>query len=51
LSATVLGVAKEAQIIDYLQRLSRLPIITDGAEVSHQQESIMALGRPFQLTA
>jgi len=42
---------KEAQVIDYLQRLSRLPIVTDEAEVSHRQEIIMALGRQFQLTA
>ncbi|TVQ86941.1 MAG: VapC toxin family PIN domain ribonuclease, partial [Chromatiaceae bacterium] len=28
-----------------------LPIVTDEAEISHRQESIMALGRQFQLTA
>jgi predicted nucleic acid-binding protein len=45
------GIAKEAQAIDYLQRLSDLPITTDDAEVSRRQEIIMALGRQFQLTA
>ena len=45
------GVAKEAQVVDYLQRLSQLPIITDDAEISRRQEIIMALGRQFQLTA
>ena len=45
------GIAKEAQAIDYLQRLSDLPITTDDAEVSRRQEGIMALGRQFQLTA
>jgi predicted nucleic acid-binding protein len=46
LTAERRGVAKEAQVIDYLQRLSRLPIVTDEAEVSHRQKGIMALGRP-----
>jgi predicted nucleic acid-binding protein len=45
------GVAKEAQVVDYLQRLSQLPIVTDDAEISRRQEIIMALGRQFQLTA
>ncbi|MDT8438722.1 MAG: type II toxin-antitoxin system VapC family toxin [Wenzhouxiangellaceae bacterium] len=45
------GVAKEAQVVDFLQRLSQLPIITDDAEISRRQEIIMALGRQFQLTA
>ena len=51
LTAERRGVVNEAQVIDYLQRLSRLPIMTDDAEVSHRQEAIMALGRQFQLTA
>jgi predicted nucleic acid-binding protein len=51
LTAERRGVAKEAQVIDYLQRLSKLPIMTDDAEVSHRQEAIMALGRQFQLSA
>lgn len=45
------GVAKEAQVIDYLQRLGRLPIKTDATAVSRRQEVIMALGRQFRLTA
>jgi len=45
------GVAKEAHVVDYLQRLSQLPIITDDAEISRRQEIIMALGRQFQLSA
>jgi predicted nucleic acid-binding protein len=51
LTAERRDVAKEAQVIDYLQRLSRLPILTDEVEVSHRQEVIMALGRQFHLTA
>jgi len=45
------GVAKEAKVIDYRQRLARLPIMTDEIEISLRQEMIMALGRQFQLTA
>ena len=45
------GVAKEAEVIDYRQRLARLPIVTDDIEISLRQEMIMALGRQFQLTA
>jgi len=45
------GVAKEAQVVDYLQRLSKLPIVTDDADISRRQEIIMALGRQFQLSA
>ena len=45
------GVAKEAQVIDYLQRLGRLPISTDDADLSRRQEVIVALGRQYQLTA
>jgi predicted nucleic acid-binding protein len=44
-------VAREARLIDDLQRLPRLPILTDDAEVSRRQEVIMSPGRPFQLTA
>ena len=51
LTAERRGIAKEAQVIDYLQRLSRLPIMTDEVEVSRRQEVIMSLGRQFQLTA
>ena len=42
LTAEPRGVVKEAQVIDYLQRLSRLPITADDAEVSHRQEVIIA---------
>ena len=45
------GVAKEAEVIDYRQRLARLPIMTDDIEIAARQEMIMALGRQFQLTA
>jgi len=45
------GVAKEAEVIDYRQRLARLPILTDDIEIAARQEMIMALGRQFQLTA
>ena len=45
------GVAKEAEVIDYRQRLARLPIMTDDIEISLRQEMIMALGRQFRLTA
>ena len=45
------GVAKEAEVIDYRQRLARLPIMTDDIEISLRQEMIMALGRQFELTA
>ncbi|GAB4178163.1 MAG: type II toxin-antitoxin system VapC family toxin [Wenzhouxiangellaceae bacterium] len=45
------GVATEAQTIDYLQRLSRLPIMTDDAEPSRRQEMTMALARQFELSA
>ncbi len=51
LTAERRGVAKAAQVIGYLQRLSRLPIIPDEAEVPHRQAIIMALGRQFQLSA
>lgn len=51
LTAERRGVAKEAEVIDYLQRLSRLPILTDEVAVSHRQEVVMALGRQFHLTA
>jgi predicted nucleic acid-binding protein len=51
LTAERRGVVKEAQVIDYLQRISKLPILTDDVEVLHRQEAIMALGRQFHLTA
>jgi predicted nucleic acid-binding protein len=45
------GVVCEAQVIDYLHRLSQLPIVTDDASVSARQESVMALGREHRLSA
>ena len=45
------GVVREAQVIDYLQRLHRLPLQSDDAPVSQRQEAIMALGREYRLSA
>jgi predicted nucleic acid-binding protein len=45
------GVVCEAQVIDYLHRLSQLPIVTDEAPVSARQESVIALGREHRLSA
>ncbi|NEX19202.1 type II toxin-antitoxin system VapC family toxin [Thiorhodococcus mannitoliphagus] len=44
-------VVREAQVIDYLQRLARLPITTDAVSVASRQEAVMALGREHRLTA
>jgi predicted nucleic acid-binding protein len=41
----------EAQVIDYLNRLSHLPIKTDSAIPSSCRESVMALAREHTLTA
>lgn len=41
----------EAQIIDYFNRLSQLPIITDHAVVASRRDAVMALAREHQLTA
>ena len=45
------GVAKEADVINFRQRLSRLPIVTDDFEISLRHEMILALGRQFHLSA
>lgn len=45
------GVVREAQVIDYLHRLSRLPILTDDASVSSRRDLVMALGREHRLSA
>ena len=45
------GVVSEAQVIDYLHRLSRLPIVTDDLGVSTRQGFVMALGREHRLSA
>lgn len=41
----------EAQIIDYLNRLSLLPITTDSTTIVSRRDSIMALAREHELTA
>jgi hypothetical protein len=46
-----LKVVTEAQVIDYLNRLSALPITTDVATVASRRELVMALAREHQLTA
>ena len=45
------GVISRAQITDYLNKLSALPITTDPKPASHSQETVMALAREYQLTA
>jgi predicted nucleic acid-binding protein len=44
-------VITEAQVIDYLNRLSLLPITTDDSFISSRRDSIMALAREYELTA
>ncbi len=51
LTAERRGVVKEAQVVDYLARLSRLPIQADDLTVACRQEAVIALGRQLQLTA
>ncbi|MEO6920146.1 MAG: type II toxin-antitoxin system VapC family toxin [Collimonas sp.] len=41
----------EAQTIDYLMRLSRLPIAVDDVLPASRQEQVMALARQYSLTA
>jgi predicted nucleic acid-binding protein len=41
----------EAQVIDYLNRLSHLPLETDDATPSSRRENVMALAREHALTA
>lgn len=45
------GVVREAQVIDYLNRLIHLPIITDDVAVPARQGVVMALGREHGLSA
>jgi predicted nucleic acid-binding protein len=45
------GVTTEAQTLDYLNRLSQLPIITDETSPQLRQDAIMALARGHALTA
>lgn len=44
-------VISEAQVIDYLNKLSKLPITTDEIAISDRREIIMALAREYELTA
>lgn len=44
-------VITEARVIDYLNRLSGLPIITDDATVFGRRDLVMALAREHKLTA
>ncbi len=44
-------VVTEAQVIDYINRLSALPIITDAATVADRRDLVLALAREHQLTA
>ena len=41
----------EAQVIDYLHRLSALPITTDTVSVTSRRDIVIALAREHQLTA
>lgn len=45
------GAATEAQVIDYLNRLSALPIATDDTIIASRRDSVMALAREHKLTA
>ncbi len=40
----------EAQVIDYLYKISGLPIMTDETSASHRREMIMILAREHSLT-
>src|SRR6185437_13081175 len=44
-------VISEAQVIDYLNRLSKLPILTDEIAFSYRRELVMSLAREHTLTA
>ncbi len=44
-------VVSTAQVLDYLSRLSRLPIITDDTPSTSRRDLIMALAREHNLTA
>lgn len=44
-------VVNEAQVIDYLSRLSRLPIATDDASPASRRDLVMALAREHGLSA
>ncbi len=44
-------VVSSAQVLDYLSRLSRLPIMTDDTPTASRRDLIMALAREHSLTA
>ncbi len=44
-------IVTEAQVIDYLNRLSALPIITDTVTVYSRRDLVLALAREHHLTA
>lgn len=44
-------VVSEAQVLDYLSRLSRLPIRTDDVEPASRREGVIALARQYGLSA
>jgi predicted nucleic acid-binding protein len=44
-------VVTEAQVIDYLGRLSRLPILTDDTPPASRRDMVMALAREHGLSA
>lgn len=44
-------IVSEAQVIDYLDRLSGLPIITDAAATANRRDMVMALAREHGLSA
>jgi predicted nucleic acid-binding protein len=44
-------VVTEAQVIDYLNRLYRLPIDTDDAAPASRRDMVMAMGREYGLSA
>jgi predicted nucleic acid-binding protein len=43
-------VVTEAQVIDYLNKLSHLPIMTDETSVANRREIVMTLARKHSLT-
>jgi predicted nucleic acid-binding protein len=44
-------VVTEARVIDYLNRLTGLPIVTDDSLPASHRDTVMALAREYKLTA
>lgn len=44
-------VVTEAQVIDYLDRLAYLPLVTDNVAPARQRDNVIALAREYGLTA